>query len=556
VERLDLNQYYWHRGKNILMKEKYGYIDRTGQYIIPPQFDGANNFSEGLAAVWIYGKWGYIDRTGEYTIAPQFDWAGNFSEGLVSATIDNIKYEYIDPSGQNIICPQFNYANNFSEGLAAVRIEDGWGYIDTTGQYIISPQFDCWVENFSEGLAAVRVERDWGYIDTTGQYIISPRFERANSFSEGLAAVVIDEKWGYIEATGEYIISPQFDWGDNFSEGLAAICIDGKWGYINPTGEYVIAPQFDWANNFSEGLAAVCIDEKWGYINPTGAYIISSHFDEAENFSEGLAAVCIDGKWGYIEPTGEYIISPQFDGIENFSAGLALVKIKVKYEWNLDPIDYHTDKHPRFGKSNPEAMDVPFWREMVRLGWGAYSARRQYQDTDYDWESRKPVWCFSRFGQSITLLPDGRVIVIAGEHEDYYDPDFYIYNDIVVYDRQGDFQIYGYPKDVFPPTDFHTATLVDDWIYIIGNIGYQDERIVGKTPVYRLNCTSYAIEKIITTGECPSWIGRHQAILRDRQIHISGGKINVMQQDKLTYIENQSEYILDLNQHCWYRSSI
>ena len=200
-------------------------------------------------------------------------------------------------------------------------------------------------------------------------------------------------------------------------------------------------------------------------------------------------------------------------------------------------------------------MDVPFWREMVKLGWGAYGARRQYQDTDYDWESRKPVWCFSRFGQSITQLPDGRVIEIAGEHEDGYDPDFCIYNDVVVYDGLGNFQIYGYPRDVFPPTDFHTATLVDDWIYIVGNIGYQDERIVGKTPVYRLNCTTFAIELVITTGECPGWISHHYAVVRDRQIHISGGQIYVIEQGKPSGLDNQTDYILDLNECCWYRTS-
>jgi hypothetical protein len=118
----------------------------------------------------------------------------------------------------------------------------------------------------------------------------------------------------------------------------------------------------------------------------------------------------------------------------------------------------------------------------------------------------------SRYGQSITLLPDGRVIAIGGYHDD--PPDFCIYNDVVVYDERGNFKIYGYPKDVFPPTDFHTATLVDDWIYIIGNIGYDKDRIEGETPVYRLNCTTFAIEPVITAGECPGWISGHHAVVR------------------------------------------
>jgi hypothetical protein len=44
------------------------------------------------------------------------------------------------------------------------------------------------------------------------------------------------------------------------------------------------------------------------------------------------------------------------------------------------------------------------------------------------------VWTFPWTRKSCTGLPDGRVVCIAGEHEDYYGPDFYIYSDVVVFD--------------------------------------------------------------------------------------------------------------------------
>jgi ankyrin repeat protein len=226
---------------------------------------------------------------------------------------------------------------------------------------------------------------------------------------------------------------------------------------------------------------------------------------------------------------------------------------KVDYPdvWDLPHQDYETDKHPRFGTHNPSEMAIPFWREMVKFRGGAYAARTYYQDTD--WTQEGAVWCFDRFGQSITRLPDGRVIEIAGEHEDSYDPDFHIYNDAVVYDGQGDFQIYGYPRTIFPPTDFHTATWVDGWIYIIGSLGYLSDRTIGQTPVYRLNCTTFAIEPVETNGEAPGWISKHRAVLSDRQIQISGGSIWTLQQDKPKLIEQNATYVLDLEQQCWHR---
>jgi hypothetical protein len=65
---------------------KYGYIDREGKFVINPQFELAENFSEGLAAVKVNGKWGYINKTGMFVITPKFDLADNFELGLVKST--------------------------------------------------------------------------------------------------------------------------------------------------------------------------------------------------------------------------------------------------------------------------------------------------------------------------------------------------------------------------------------------------------------------------------------------------------------------------------------
>ena len=47
-----------------------------------------------------------------------------------------------------------------------------------------------------------------------------------------------------------------------------------------------------------------------------------------------------------------------------------------------------------------------------------------------DDENICPFWSFDRYGMSVTHLEDGRIILIGGEHEDYYDPYFFIYNDV------------------------------------------------------------------------------------------------------------------------------
>jgi hypothetical protein len=62
----------------------------------------------------------------------------------------------------------------------------------------------------------------------------------------------------------------------------------------------------------------------------------------------------------------------------------------------------------------------------------------------------------------------GSVVEIGGEHEDWYDPDFSIYNDVFVYDGRGKIQIYSYPEKEFPPADFHIQCNFKDSISKIG----------------------------------------------------------------------------------------
>src|SRR5262249_22684232 len=117
---------------------------------------------------------------------------------------------------------------------------------------------------------------------------------------------------------------------------------------------------------------------------------------------------------------------------------------------------------PRLSIENPTRLDNPLWASLVHDRINAYQVNKRF---GYERErGTEPTWCFDRFGQTTTKLDDGRTIYIGGEHEDYYDPDFYIYNDVVVVAPDGTVAIYGYPRVVFPPTDFHSATLDGDRI--------------------------------------------------------------------------------------------
>jgi ankyrin repeat protein len=203
----------------------------------------------------------------------------------------------------------------------------------------------------------------------------------------------------------------------------------------------------------------------------------------------------------------------------------------------------------RFGRGNPEEIDEPFWIAMIRSGVNAWRATETFNEVRVE----SPVWCADRFGQSMTFLPDGRIVQIAGEHEDSYDPDFCIYNDVFVHDG-GATRIYGYPEEVFPPTDFHSATLVGRKIFLIGSLGYSGKRAFGTTPVYTLDTETLAIERLHPTGPPPGWIYKHRAELQPTgEIVISGGTVAIQSDGEERQIENAQRYAFDSKTFVWRR---
>lgn len=155
-------------------EEKYGYLDRAGEFIIEPRFNAAAPFSEGLARVTVVEggeeKLAFIDHGGRFAIPPRFNTdfdflrnSTNFSEGLASlseglrpAVIEAAKFVYVDKSGEIVLPTDFFYAGPFHEGRAVVYDAEGnkWGFIDRSGEAVIPLRYDL-ASDFSDGLACV-----------------------------------------------------------------------------------------------------------------------------------------------------------------------------------------------------------------------------------------------------------------------------------------------------------------------------------------------------------------------------------------------------------------
>jgi hypothetical protein len=211
------------------------------------------------------GKWGYTNPQGKFVISPQFDCAERFSEGLAVVEVEE-RFGYTDSDGHVVIPPKYFAAGIFKDGFAWVMTRKPWmplgkgeygfvarlgagTFIDQLGRELTRPFPIAEVSDFSEGLAAVR----------------------PGNMGHGYAGKV-----GYLNTKGEWSIKPQFDEGRDFSEGLAAVNegakghMGGKWGYVNKDGTLAIPLLYRFAGQFKNGHACVLEAEQWKVIDRNG----------------------------------------------------------------------------------------------------------------------------------------------------------------------------------------------------------------------------------------------------------------------------------------------
>ncbi|MGA9325914.1 MAG: WG repeat-containing protein [Salegentibacter sp.] len=277
---------------------------------------GDSEETSELAVVRIGQKFGYIDKEGNKVIPVKYAGAWAMSEGL-GLVADSSRWGFINKSGDVVIAMKYDDALPFAEGMAPVKINKKWGFIDKDGAVKIPFIYDE-ARTFSNDLAPVKIDSNWGYINKAGETVIPTEFDAAYPFSEGYAVVRLNNKEGFINKTGKYVIPASYDYALSFSDNLAAVSIGGKWGFIDKTGNMVLQPAYERTWGFSEDLAPVVLDGKWGYIDKTGALIIPCKYEDASRFSNGLAGVRLNGKEGFIDKDEKVVIPFSYDYADVF----------------------------------------------------------------------------------------------------------------------------------------------------------------------------------------------------------------------------------------------
>lgn len=111
-----------------VLKGKVGFLTGNGEVAIKPKYHSAYGFYEGRGYVSVPKKngggerWGHIDRVGEYVVLPSFEWTNRFFDGRAPVKVDGL-YGFIDEKGSLVVPPKYKRVQpRFNEGLAWVEL--------------------------------------------------------------------------------------------------------------------------------------------------------------------------------------------------------------------------------------------------------------------------------------------------------------------------------------------------------------------------------------------------------------------------------------------------
>ena len=163
------NELYFIEGyASIKVKNKYGFVNKQEQFIIPAIYDTVNIFSEGFAPVMKNQRWGFINTSGLVVIPIKYSFLFNYwYEDAVSLMYQG-KWGSINKKGKVIVPFKYDFVFEFSNGMAQVELNHKYGFFNRKGRLVIPIIYDHADPYFKDGKVSATLGNKKMILDTLG----------------------------------------------------------------------------------------------------------------------------------------------------------------------------------------------------------------------------------------------------------------------------------------------------------------------------------------------------------------------------------------------------
>jgi hypothetical protein len=230
----------------------YIFLGADGVVISPERFELRERFDKktGLARaskrLTDEGKWlvGAVNKKGEAVIPFEYEGMYDFTDGCAVATKDG-KCGIIDTAGRPLVPFIYDHLHPYENGVFVAEKQEKRGVIDKNGN-IIAPFVYSNIYEYRSGLAPAEKDGKWGAIDEQGQAAIPFLYDDVRTFSGNgnTTMAAIGDKYGWLDRQGKVVVPFEYEWVRSVN-GLILAIKNGKYGYLDFDGREVVPFIYD-----------------------------------------------------------------------------------------------------------------------------------------------------------------------------------------------------------------------------------------------------------------------------------------------------------------------
>ncbi len=309
--------------------EKYGYIDTLGHWIIKPQFDDANIFSEGFAAVCKNDSCFYINKEGVKTSDFYFEETENYINGIAIIKKEN-KFYLVNRSEQ-LISKGYEDINESSDNLFVCKLKNNYGAINAKGETIIPFTYSK-LGNFKNGFAYY-LSTHYGLVSTTNIALKAQWDWISDVDTNNIVLVKTNNKYGLMRVDETIVLAPTFDYVTYCQNGIYLVVKNGLYGFYNASELcFITAIEYDYnaayeTNYYTNGkYFKLVLDEEVALVDVNGRYSINFGTYSNVFFAKcDIIRIQKNAKYGFIDRKLKAITPTDFEQATDFDNNVAIV---------------------------------------------------------------------------------------------------------------------------------------------------------------------------------------------------------------------------------------
>jgi hypothetical protein len=235
----------------IKVGDKYGFVDKSGKFVISPKYDDVMPFVGGIAAVKRDEKWGFVDKTGKEIVPPTYEYP--------VIDYDNLKMGYLPvvEKGNKYSTPfggEYDFLVHVDSNLFLAQKGDKWGLIDKKNREVLSFKYDD-LSHLHKDLFVYSERDKYGVISLKRGVIVQPRYGKIFYAGEGIIGLVLNNKVGFMDTLGNIIFQPKYDsLASGFINGFALMYNKGKPYLLSKDGKEVEIKYSGWLVHLGGGV--------------------------------------------------------------------------------------------------------------------------------------------------------------------------------------------------------------------------------------------------------------------------------------------------------------